>query len=611
MKNVRIYILTLLLVVSFGSCESYLDVDLKQVLTLEEVFDKRQTTEAYLANIYGYLPYDWLPFDNEGSVVARSDEGSFSWLSLDYIDLNNGTWGTAHWQYKTWTHNYQGIKQASIFIKNVHLCKEIDETTRNIMQAEARFLRGYLYFMMLRKYGPIYVWGDDESDDTIKAEDIDRHSFDVNYNFILEEFNKAIAVLPEEILDEAWYGRLTKGAAMAIKSRLTLYAARPLFNGCDLYKGLTNKNGEFLFPQSPDPQKWEDAAKAAKDVIDMGIYSLYEDTKETDPFLKGIKSYMGIIFDQWNEELIWGIHRGSAWAYAVRSAPPRLVLEGYGGHCPSLKLVDTYPMAASGRFPVTGYTANGAPVIDPLSGYSDEGFTEPWRHPIESFATIKAHNSIVGRDARFYASVLSNGMYWINRFKGEKQVTFFDGGTSSYTGAGDCVKVGYLWRRMSDPTNNHEDGKWGTYVQPLARLGEIYLNYAEACNEKPTRNEAEALKYVNLIRARVNLNKLEEAYPEVVGNQTLLRELIAKERMVELAFENQRYYDIRTCMTAAKEFNGRRFSRNVMAKNYEDSWARTDAVFNQDMVFRDRHYFFPIHQDQQSEMVNFTQNYGW
>ncbi|MDR2950756.1 MAG: RagB/SusD family nutrient uptake outer membrane protein [Prevotella sp.] len=611
MKNVRIYLMILLLVLGFSSCEDYLSVDLKQALTLEETFSKRETTENYLANVYSYLPHDWLPHDNEGSVVARSDEGSFSWLSLDYVDLNNGTWGTAHWQYKTWVFNYQGIKQSSIFINNVHLCKELDENTRNVMQAEARFLRAYLYFMMLRKYGPVYVWGDEESDDTTKGEDIDRHSFDVNYNFILDEFNKAIEVLPDEITDEAWYGRVTKGAVMAIKSRLMLYAARPLFNGCDLYKGLTNKDGEYLFPQSPDPQKWEAAAKAAKDVIDLGRYSLYQDTKETDPFLKGIRSYMGILFEQWNDEIIWGRHRSSAWDYAVRAAPPRAVLEGYGGYCPSIKLVDTYPMAKSGRFPVTGYQNNGAPIIDPLSGYTDEGFTEPWTHPIESYASIKAHNSVVGRDARFYASVLSSGMYWINRYKGDKLITFFNGGTSTYTGAGDCVKVGYLWRRMSDPTNNHEDNKWGTYVQPLARLAEIYLNYAEACNEKPNRDEAEALKYVNLIRARVNLNKLEEAYPEVKGNQNLLRELIAKERMVELAFENQRYYDIRTCMTAPKEFNGRRFGRNVMAYNYEDSWARTDAVFNQDMVFKDRHYFFPIHQEQQAEMVNFTQNYGW
>ena len=86
------------------------------------------------------------------------------------------------------------------------------------------------------------------------------------------------------------------------------------------------------------------------------------------------------------------------------------------------------------------------------------------------------------------------------------------------------MKSGFLWRRFSDPTNNIEEGQWGQYVWPYYRLAEIYLNYAEACNEKLDRNESEALKYINLLRERSGLNKLEEAYPEVVGSKTLLRE---------------------------------------------------------------------------------------
>lgn len=75
-----------------------------------------------------------------------------------------------------------------------------------------------------------------------------------------------------------------------------LYAASPLYNGCDLYKGqMKNLYGDFLFPQSPDPQKWEKAAKAAKDVIDMNIYELYKDQTEADPLLRAIKSYQGVL----------------------------------------------------------------------------------------------------------------------------------------------------------------------------------------------------------------------------------------------------------------------------------------------------------------------------
>ena len=100
-----------------------------------------------------------------------------------------------------------------------------------------------------------------------------------------------------------------------------------------------------------------------------------------------------------------------------------------------------------------------------------------------------------------------------------------------------------MWRRPLDPALNTESGSWGTVFWPYFRLAEIYLDYAEACNEKPERNETEALKYINLVRERSGLNALETAYPEVKGNKDLLRMLIQKERMVELAFEGHRYYD--------------------------------------------------------------------
>ncbi len=605
-------LLFIVLILGLSSCESYLDVELQNQLTLDEVFDKRETTESYLAQIYGYLPDEQNIVTGDGTVVPRSDEALFSWLSgVGWLNFNNGSWGPTSGAYQTWQHDYNGINQATIFINNVDKNTELNAETIAVMKAEARFLRAYFYFTLLRKYGPVYIWGDQPSDITIRPEEIDRHSLQENLDFILSEYDKAIEVLPRQVTDEAWAGRITKGAAMSAKSRLTLYAARPLFNGTPLYHGMKNHYGDFLFPQSTDPEKWEVAAKAAKAVIDLNQYTLNENTSESDPFKRAIKSYMGIFFDFWNDEVIWGRWYSNAHSFVVRASPPRVVKQGYGGYSPSLKLVDTYPMKESGRYPVTGYTENGQPIIDPASGYTDEGFTNPYIHPLDDFAPINAHNSCVGRDARFYASVLANGMNWINTYKGEKVVTFHTGGTSTYQQSGDCVKSGYLWRRMSDPTNNIEEGKWGQFAWPYYRLAEIYLNYAEACNEKPNRDEAEALLYINKVRARSGLNKLEDAYPEVIGNQELLRDLLRKERMVELAFESHRYYDIRTWMIAEEEFSGPNYTRNLLATEYEESWGRTDKVFPGEKVFEPKHYFFPIHQNQLNEMKNITQNYGW
>ena len=597
------------------SC-NYLDVVLDNQMTQDEAFSKRETTERYLAHIYDYLPdsYNWL--SDAGSAVPRSDEALFSWYSgVSHLVFNNGSWGPTTGSFNIWKGKYEAINQATIFMDNVDKCADLSEEVRTRMKAEARFLRAYFYFELVCQYGPVYIWGDQAPDILIRAEDVDRHPLEDNLQFIESEFDKAITDLPLTITDPQWYGRINKAIVMAAKSRLLLYAASPLFNGCSLYQGLQNKDGKFLFPQSADPGKWEKAAQAAKAVIDLNLFTLYEDNTETDPFRKAIKSYQGITMEEWNNEVIWGTWYTDGFALSVRCLPPRAVKEGYGGFAPSLKLVDTYPMAATGRYPVTGYNADGSPVIDSRSGYSDTGFTENYEHPLEDkahgYTTIKAHNSYVGRDARFYASILANGFNFYNTYNGVKPITFFTGGTSSYTGSGDCVKVGYLWRRMSDPKLDFENGNWGRIFWPYYRLAEIYLNYAEACNEKPSRNEADALKYVNLVRARAGLNKLEEAYPEVIGNQSLLRTLIQKERMVELAFECHRYNDVRRWMIAEKEMNGPNWCRNLASSTYEGSWERTNQIWTDNRVFLPKHYFFPINQAQLNEMKNMTQNYGW
>ena len=194
-KKIRILGIFLYFTVAFSfvSCNDYLDVTLLDQLTQDETFSKRVSTEQYLAHVYSYLPreYEYL---EEGSAVPRSDEAMFSWYQwVNYLSFNNGSWGPSTPNYNIWKAKYTGIKQASIFMNHVDECLEIDSETRRIMKAEARFLRAYYYFELFRQYGPVYIWGDIESDELIKPETIDRHTVDENVNFIAEEYDKAIA----------------------------------------------------------------------------------------------------------------------------------------------------------------------------------------------------------------------------------------------------------------------------------------------------------------------------------------------------------------------------------------------------------------------------------
>ncbi len=150
------------------------------------------------------------------------------------------------------------------------------------------------------------------------------------------------------------------------------------------------------------------------------------------------------------------------------------------------------------------------------------------------------------------------------------------------------------------------------YVYPAFRMAEIYLNYAEACNEKPQRDGATAVQYLNKTRNRVGLNNIEEAYPGIENDQALLRWCIQKERMVEFGMEAMRHYDACRWMIAKTEYPGRNWTLALDATNYEDSYNRTSAIHPvAPSVFTDRDYLFPISSVQTAEMVNITQNYGF
>lgn len=621
-SKILIFSITLALLSSCG----FLDHNFNDQMTIQEVFSKRPTTERYLSGIYGQIPEEIFAYDQ--TFVPCADDAYFSWEKMDYELVNSGSYNEStvgvrgEWtpKFNPWNKYYIAINQATVFMDNVEKCPELTHEEQAQMKAEARFLRAYFYFNLFKQYGPIFLWFDTTPDMKIKAEDIDRHTVDECVDFIESEMLKASEDLPNEVADPTtWKGRITKGAALGMRSRVLLFAARPLFNGGGKEgygKDLVNYYGKHIFPQKEDPSKWDKAAKAAKAVIDLNQYALHE-TKEmiSDPVEKGMHSYREVFTEKWNEELIFARYYPSGEVWNQRVVPPRVFGVGLGGFGATLKLVDAYPMATSGKYPISGYKSNGAPIVDATSGYEEDGFTDGWYHPTHKDKPIKVHNSMKGRDGRFYASIFFNGMYWIHKdaTKPEyKPVTFFTGGTSAFAHeSGDYVKTGFLFTKYTDPTIDTRKNVWGSFTWCYMRLAEIYLNYAEACNEKPERDAEEALKYLNKLRKRAGINvKIETAYPQALTDREVLRDIIRRERMVELAYEGLRYYDLRTWMIADKEANGARYGLDLTARDYESSWERTSKICLP-IVFETKHYLFPIGQKQLNEMKNFTQNQGW
>ena len=673
MKKLFRYIIISVAAICLSACDSYFDINTKDQATLADIMSRSTAVRQYLAHLYAYIPNDENLRANEGGTSLRSDEalhGKSQW-ETNWYKVRRGEYSSASTtdvaSGNIWKKFYEGINECATFIDNLHYDKEDSPVLVSAMEGEARFLRAYYYFCLFRHYGPVFLWMDDNGDPIasnqgISGDAMDRNTVDENVQFMVKELDHAISLLPDSISDvTAAYsnmGRVTKGAAMALKARLLLYAASPLYNGQNgtgIYDNFKNSRDEKLFPDY-DIKKWDDVHDAAWDIIKTGMYELTTKGTPLTSIQDAADSYQNVWFENWgtNTEIIWGWwyrqwaedFLGSIGGEIAFSAPSggKLCRNGYSLITPSLKLIDSYPMAETGRYPVVKYEETAGmidlsrPIVDPDSGYQSDGWTDNYQQVVDvkpSWATpFKAHNSTVGRDARFYSSFVPNGFWWPCERPMDteaKQFTCWDDAncTSPYSATDGCNRVGYVWRRLYKAGNQlkeNTDYSSIRYVFPAFRLAEVYLTYAESCNEMQERDADEAIKYIDKVRARAGLIGLKAAYPDIDFNgaggtiggvtrtgQEWLRWVIRQEKMCEFAFEgSQRHYDAIRTMIAEKEYNMENWTLHVTADNYEDSYERvSNDYIGGRSVFQKKDYLFPFGSAQLAEMTNFTQNPEW
>ena len=252
---------------AFVACDDYLDRQPDEQLTPDQIFLKASTTEQYLTNVYAYHPNYSDPSGQTLPWAPCADESSIAYTGRSYTQINYDTWDPSINLQRSYTYNniYKGIREASYFMQHVYECPEIGDTDKGYMYNEARFLRAYYYSLLMSTFGPVFILGDEPTD--YEQEDLnerERDSWEKCVDYVTTELYEASKGLPQEWAS-AKYGRATKGAALAIRSRVYLYSARKLFNGNDLYKGVIDKYGNPLFPTVYDEKKWETAAQAAKE----------------------------------------------------------------------------------------------------------------------------------------------------------------------------------------------------------------------------------------------------------------------------------------------------------------------------------------------------------
>ncbi len=441
------------------SCNDFLDREEDSFIDKTATFDSYNRTKQYLTYAYSLLPEGLNRFSGDALLGAATDDACFAIESSNIQQFNNGSWNALSNPDNVWDRYFAGIAKCCTLLENSnHINLDISrldpakrvEYENNLKdirmwRAEAHFLRAYFNFELLKRYGPIPIIKS-TLDINKDYSDTPRPTMKEVVEFIANDCDMAadsLELTPWRNMNDA-FGRATKGAALALKSRLLLYAASPLY--VDF--------GDIDEANKPsDATLWKAAADAAKAVIDLNQYEL---ASAYDDLFKN---------DFQNKEYIFVRRYPSNSDFEKSNFP--VSYGGKGGTNPSQNLIDDYEML--------------------------DGTAFDWSDP------VKAAHPFENRDERLLATVLMNGVL----FKG-KRVATYPGGADAMPNP-NATKTGYYLRKfLNENVNIQTGGGSDGHVVPLFRLAEIYLNYAEALNEYDPTNPDIAV-YLNKIRERVSL----------------------------------------------------------------------------------------------------------
>ncbi|UVR10192.1 RagB/SusD family nutrient uptake outer membrane protein [Bacteroides ovatus] len=642
MKNkIRKYIaLGMIAMFSLSSCSDYLDKEPDDQLTLETVFENKTNMERWLAYIYNATP----KFYNYDGADAVADElaPSVGWESQGFkaILYQNGNWTSASGGVINYRETFpMRIRQAYIFIKYAHALPDVTEKEVNYMKAECRFFIAYFHAVMAMTYGAVPIIRDATEEITGETLLLKQEPFNTVVDWAANELLETSKLLPAYYDEDNKYGRITSIICLAMRARLLTFAASPLVNGNQDPDMVNMKNcdGVSIFDSTFKPERWKTAVDANKLLIDEAEkagHKLYIETIGDD--VDAFQSYQNALmlrYNQGNMEILFPRTYDDA-GYFDRQANPRS-MGGAGAIGVTQSLVDAFFMN-NGLVPITGYTNDGAtPVINSESGYSetgystvDESYKTTWMYATKGGTEQETEHVIVpkntykmycGREPRFYISVLYNEEYHWGKDKSNaknKFANFFSGGEDGGP-SHDSPSAGYLIRKRVDPSAIPASSS-GTYKKRqgvLYRLAEAYLSYAESLYEYSvamgtyTDNETEILDYINRVRYRAGIPQYGKGADQIPVTEAQLRDLIRRERRVELNCEaGIRFDDLRRWKEAETALNGKFYGMNALAKSTErDEYYKRTLYQTRRFIS----YWWPIPQDDIDKNTNLRQLPGW
>lgn len=565
-KNIIYLMIVSLAVVCFSSCEQmfgdYLDQAPSSELPEEEVWGSIDYVTYFHNDIYNF-ERSGLGRINNSWLDAATDLAETSYPSggvESSLNVGNYYSGSGYPEIEqSWSHYYTGIRKVNMFLQRINtvpLKTSETQTERDLkvvsMVREARFLRSFFYWELMIRYGGVPIVKETFSLDNVEGMMVKRNTIDECFEYVLSELNEIIPVLPATYPSSNLYkGRPTKGAALGLKAKIQLYHASPFFN------------------PNNDLSRWEAAMNTAQEVMDLGVYQLDG-------------NYHKMFNNIASKELIFSKQQPQGNWYPAESP---VGYGGYGGLCPSQNLVDMFDMA-NGEQPILGYNADGTPIYNPDSGYDPQ-------HPYDN------------REPRFYSTILYNGANWWLR-----PIETFVGGIDQPAGNTDASETSYYnCKYMDDKATDPIDGGSCFRNWIFQRYGEIYLDYAEARNEFSGPDD-EVYSKLDALRSRGGSGITTPLKRNYTKEQ--LRERIKKERAVELAFEEHRWWDLKRWKNAeilGKPIMGMKIIRTDAGNNtFNYSYERIKV---ENRFFEERMYLYPIPIWETFKNSNLENNPGW
>lgn len=594
------------------SCSNYLDIVPDEAEQLEDTYADKGKARNFLYSCYAYLPN---PANTPtGLDLLTGDEVITAFEHETFSAFPKGRYTASNPVISYWNTFFKGIRQCYMFRNSLDKNPELNDEQKKDYNAQIDFLLAYYHFLLYRCYGPISLIKEEPNIQATQDQFVSRSPLDECTTWIVDKFDEAAKNLPEHRASKSEYGLATSVAAKALKAKLLIYAASPLFNGNPMYADFKDKEGVQLMPTTYDPNKWVKAKEALKEAIDLAHkagYKLYDkndyisDNKYPAP---GIERRLRMNILDWkgepNPEIIFADTRGPGYYdIQLKSTPKCDADNGANGISPTWTMLNRF------------YTKNGLPWDE------DPEFKDKEKLSVVEIDEAHKEQGAVGkktilfnldREPRFHAWVGFQGGYYevLNQdpnnkaypesyMPGNNGRVILDFLRNGNQGRKERVNNyspgGYLNKKATFPNHlvsknrvNPIDTPW-----PIIRLADLYLLYAEACVE--TGDLEVAKEYLNKVRTRAGIPTVEDSWAKVPGatlNQAKLRDIVRQERMIELYLENQNFWDMRRWLLAEKYFNVKAQGLNIEA-NTIDEFAQLKTI-EFERSFSKTNYLLPI-----------------